>query len=82
MTCEQLTVGIVGLGLIGGSMARTYAAAEHRCLRQKPMPKRFKEHLIHHRTALIENNASTLTALLREGRIAKENADKDGDDSK
>ena len=35
-----------------------------------------------YRTALIENDASTLTALLREGRIAKENADKDGDDSK
>ena len=35
-----------------------------------------------YRTALIENDTSTLTALLREGRIAKENADKDGDDSK
>lgn len=35
-----------------------------------------------YRAALLENDASTLTALLREGRIAKENADKDGDDSK
>jgi prephenate dehydrogenase len=32
MTCKQLTVGIVGLGLIGGSMARTYAAAGHKVL--------------------------------------------------
>ncbi|MBQ9803073.1 MAG: prephenate dehydrogenase [Clostridia bacterium] len=31
--------------------------------------------------ALKENDAATLTALLREGRIAKENADKDGDNS-
>ena len=37
---------------------------------------------MHHRTALFENAASTLTALLREGRIAKENADKNGDESK
>ncbi len=33
-----------------------------------------------YKTALSENDADTLTALLREGRIAKENADKDGDD--
>lgn len=45
---NKLTVGIVGLGPIGGSMARAYSA-----------------------------DAPRLTALLREGRIAKENADKD-----
>ena len=33
-----------------------------------------------YRQALLENDASTLTALLREGRLAKENADKDGDE--
>lgn len=32
-----------------------------------------------YRTALLENDATTLTALLREGRIAKENADKNGE---
>ncbi len=32
MTHNQLTVGVVGLGLIGGSMARTYAAAGHKVL--------------------------------------------------
>ena len=36
--------------------------------------------LTKYRTALLKNDASTLTALLREGRIAKENADKDGDE--
>lgn len=34
-----------------------------------------------YKTALLDNDAKTLTALLREGRIAKENADKDGDDT-
>ncbi len=34
-----------------------------------------------YKTALLENDAKTLTALLREGRIAKENADKDGKES-
>ncbi len=34
-----------------------------------------------YKKALDENDAKTLTALLREGRIAKENADKDGKES-
>ena len=34
-----------------------------------------------YQTALLENDAEALTALLREGRIAKERADKDGDDT-
>ena len=34
-----------------------------------------------YKTALLDNDAKTLTALLREGRIAKEKADKDGDDT-
>jgi hypothetical protein len=58
MTEQQFTIGIVGLGLIGGIIKALGA----------------------YRTALLENDARTLTALLREGRLAKENADKDGDE--